>query len=99
MSDEPLANRCRQFAAWVRAWDAYEPGGEDVPQALNYEAEAQTFDESAAEIERLQAALADASHYAGCCPPPPEAIGDLRISLLEQRARIQQAAVASGARG
>lgn len=44
------------------------------------------------EIERLRAALAEADHYVGCCPPPPEAIGDLRISLLEQRARIRQAA-------
>jgi hypothetical protein len=47
---------------------------------------------STKEIERLRAALADAGHYVACCPPPPEATGELRILLLEERGRIAQAA-------
>ncbi len=44
------------------------------------------------ENERLRAALKEAEHYVVLCPPPPEATGNLRIELLEQRARIEQAA-------
>lgn len=47
-----------------------------------------------AEIERLRAALADAGAYVALCPPPPEAQGELRIELLERRARIANAALA-----
>ncbi len=52
---------------------------------------------STKEIERLRAALADAGHYVACCPPPPEATGELRILLLEERGRIAQAARAADA--
>ncbi len=52
-----LAAKCRQYAMWIRAWDAYEPGKPEVPQAINYQVEAQTFDDAADEIARLRAAL------------------------------------------
>lgn len=45
-----------------------------------------------AEIARLNLVLKEAAHYVACCPPPPEATGDLRISLLEQRALVAKAA-------
>lgn len=44
--------------------------------------------EAAVEIERLRAALVDAGRYAALCPPPPEAVGILRIDLLETRERL-----------
>lgn len=47
--------------------------------------------EAADEIERLRVALMEAGAYVAVCPPPPEATGELRISLLESRALIAEA--------
>lgn len=44
------------------------------------------------ELRCLRAAIVDAGSYVALCPPPPEATGNLRIELLERRARIASAA-------
>ncbi len=51
---DDLVIRLRQFAQWVREWDAFELGG-TVPQQIDYQAEAALFDEAAAEIVQLRA--------------------------------------------
>lgn len=82
ITDEEVIGYLKQLADEALKEEAI---GDMRPLFLDYAIEA------IRDQTRLKKALEDAGHYVALCPPPPEASGNLRIELLEERERIAKA--------